>query len=1067
MKWTVQQQQAIDERGQNIIVSAGAGSGKTAVLKERVGKLIEQDGIDVDNLLVLTFTNAAAAEMKDRIRNRIAESNTLNQQKKETILNKLDNCQITTFDAFALFLVQKYHHILNVKKDVNIIEANILNIKKEEFINEILKEYYDKKDVRLENIIGNFTNYKNDHLIIDWIISLDNYFEKYYQKDEEITNYIRDFYNKDNYEKMFAEYEKNILVDVKHIDNLFNQMSSCFADNDCFDRICNESVKEFLQSEDYTDIHRNINFTMGKFPSGKSANEKYMDEDAKAEADKFKEDIKNNVKNLKNKVFFDKEELFKQLDESKDTAEFLLEIEKKLQQRMTAYKNENNLYDFADIFRMAIKIVAENEDIRNELKNNYKEILIDEYQDTNDLQEYFINLIADNNVYTVGDIKQSIYRFRNAKPEIFQEKYEKYSQSSGGMKIDLLDNFRSRKEVVEAVNQIFTPLMDLNIGGEDYKSHKMINGNHAYSSTGEDYSIDVFNYNEAQLKDIHPKYSKDEVEAFIIGQDIKNKCNKKFKVHDNKNINGVRAVNYSDFCILMSTSTEFEKYKAIFTYLQIPVSIEQKDTMTDSDVFTVFKSLFKLLDDVVNNRYDCQTEYNFLSVARSFIYRQNDADLYEIMKNKAIRNSDLISKMNKIAENLQDKTISSLLDEFIDEFEIYDKLIHIAEIDANLVKIDYIYQMAEQFNSMGNNYKDFIQYLDHIFQEKKDVQFDFEKEDGNAVKIMTIHKSKGLQFKICYYPQLRKGFNMSDIRSNFTCSKEYGISLPIFDERYGIMPTFNRDLYKYDVNKKEIAEKIRLLYVALTRAEEKIILVYPAEKKNTDYNDNGIVPDDIRLKWKSFSDMLNSLTNLKITKEINLLDRKVVNLTKEYQNKGSSFFSKINQSNEEKEIIIKKLPKIKTEEISEGHFSKAAGLIDAKLKATLKLGTDIHYYLEQIDFRNPNLSFIKEEKYRKCIGKFLRSELMKDVAQAKIYHEYEFIYQQDNQKKHGIIDLLLEYPDHFTIIDYKLKNIDDTHYNEQLNGYRNYIESITSKPVECYLYSILTSETKKIEKSDS
>ncbi|MDO4378396.1 MAG: UvrD-helicase domain-containing protein [Erysipelotrichia bacterium] len=1061
MKWTVQQQQAIDERGQNIIVSAGAGSGKTAVLKERVGKLIEQDGIDLDNLLVLTFTNAAAAEMKDRIRNRIAESSTLDKQNKETILNKLDNCQITTFDAFALFLVQKYHHILNIKKDINIIEANILNIKKEEFINEILKEYYDKKDIRLKNIISNSTNYKNDRGIIDWINSLDNYFEKYYQKDEEINNYILNFYNKNNYDKLFAEYEQNILTDIKYIDNLFNQMSSCFTDDNCFNRICNESVKEFLQSENYEDIRRSINFTMGKLPSGKSANEKYQDDDAKAEAEKLKNAISDNISSLKKKVFFSQDELFKQLDDSKDTAEFLLEIEKKLQQKMIAYKNENNLYDYADIFRMAIKVIDENENIRSELKNNYKEILIDEYQDTNDLQEYFIGLIADNNVYTVGDIKQSIYRFRNAKPEIFQEKYEKYSQSLGGMKIDLLDNFRSRKEVVESINQIFTPLMDLDIGGEDYKSHQMINGNHSYSTTGEDYSLDIFSYDKKQLKDIHPKYSKDEVEAFIIGQDIKNKINKKFKVHDSKNSNDVRAVNYSDFCVLMSTSTDFEKYKAIFTYLQIPVSIEQKETMTDSDVFTVFKSLFKLLDDVADDRYDSQTEFNYLSVARSFIYRQDDATLYEIIKNKSLKTSDLISKMNKIVQNLQDKTISVLLDEFIDEFEIYDKLIQIAEIDTNLVKIDYIYQMAEQFNSAGNNYKDFIQYLDHIFQEKKDVQFDFEKDDEDAVKIMTIHKSKGLQFKICYYPQLRKNFNMSDINSSFTCSKEYGISLPLFDKRYGIMPTFNRDLYKYDVNKKEIAEKIRLLYVALTRAEEKIILVYPAEKKNTYYN-NGIVPNGLRLKWKNFADMLNSLNDLKATKEIDLLNRKVINLTKEYQNIDKSFFSKIDYSDSE-EIVLKKMPKITTEEISESHFSKTVGLIDPKLKATLKLGTDIHYYLEQIDFHQPDLTFIKEAKYRKCIENFLQSELMKDIAQAKIYHEYEFVYQQDNQKKHGIIDLLLEYPDRFVIIDYKLKNIDDTHYNEQLNGYRKYIETITSKPVECYLYSILTSETKRVE----
>ena len=1048
MKWTTNQQKAIDVRNNNIIVSAGAGSGKTAVLKERVGKLIEEDNIDIDNLLVLTFTNAAAAEMKERIRNRLKESTNISAERKNELLNKIDSSQITTFDAYALFLVQKYHYLLNVKKDINIIDENILTIQKNAYIDKILQKYYKKNDLRLKSFIKNFTNYKSDNSLKNYILKIDRFFEKYYDKEIMLKKYINDFYNQNNYDKLFSKYEENLLEDIKSIEKLFNIMKDYFSDLTGFDKIYTDNVKQFLQSNTYSEIKNNL-------PQLKSMpNKKYFDDDEESfdEAKKIKKKISDLIKNIGNKTFYSKQKIIDFLDSSKGLAELIIEIEIELNKSINNYKKENNLYDFSDIFRMAINIIEQNKDICEEIKNNYKEILIDEYQDTNDLQEKFIQLIANNNVYCVGDIKQSIYRFRNAQPEIFQEKYQNYSDNKNGIAIDLLDNFRSRKEVVEAINIIFSPIMDLEIGGENYKNHLMINGNKAYINTGEDYNLKVLCYDSKDPK--VSGYTNHEIEAFIIGQDIKNKIQNKFKVCD-KDYNA-REVNYSDFCILMSTATEFDTYKNILTYLQIPVNIVESEKMTDSEIFTVFRSLFSLLVDVTENRYENQTKIDYLSICRSFIFKQEDEDNHDVIINNKLYDSQLVNIIKKIANGIEDKTVNMILDEFINEFDIYDKLRYIKDTDANIAKINYIYQLAEQFTNAGNNYKDFNKYLDNIFNDdNKDIKFNMQRNTVDAVKIMTIHKSKGLQFKICYFPQLTKRFNKSDTTDMVICDKDYGISLPVLDKNHGIISTFNKEIIKNSINKKDIAEKIRLLYVALTRAEEQIILVYP-EPTNT--SNVSPISNGTKLTWTSFYDMLNS--NKALTK-INNVDLNAIKLSNDYKNTVNTIFNNIN-TNKENEIIIENIPKITTEEIQENHFSKSVGLINKDLKDTLKLGTDIHYYLELIDFHNPDLSFIKEKIYKDCITKFINSNLMKNVNQAKIYKEYEFIYNENNQRKHGVIDLLLEYDDHFTIIDYKLKNIADEHYDQQLAGYKHYIESISSKKVECYLYSILSSEYRQI-----
>ena len=248
-------------------------------------------------------------------------------------------------------------------------------------------------------------------------------------------------------------------------------------------------------------------------------------------------------------------------------------------------------------------------------------------------------------------------------------------------------------------------------------------------------------------------------------------------------------------------------------------------------------------------------------------------------------------------------------------------------------------------------------------------------------------------------------------------------------------------------------------FVALTRTEEKMILICPLEDKS---EDGEIIDDDVRISYRNFGDMLNSIySDLSSAGFIRDLDLSTYSFSRDYRLLKKRDLE-IEMDPDAKPVINREYERIEPLEVKQSHFSKNAGLIDKKTIEKMQAGTTLHYYLETLDFKDPDLSVI-ERRYVPLIEKFLDSEIMKDAGQGKAYKEYEFIYEEDGEMKHGFIDLLMEYEDHFDIIDYKTKSIDDEHYDEQLNGYRRYIEKISDKKVYCYLYSILDAEYREVK----
>ena len=1011
IRYTDEQLEAITTPVYNTMISAGAGSGKTKVLTQRVFNHLANN-IDVDRLLVLTFTNAAAAEMKQRVVKLLVEDNSLDQSIKNNQLNKIDSAYIMTFDAYSLFLVKKYHQLLNVDKDIDIADSNIINGITDKYLEEIFEEQYVSNDI-FKDIVSKYC-VKDDDVVKGFVKDLNKKLDLIYDRDSFITEYNNTFFSDTHLNNELDSYTSLLLQKLKQVDVLLNEISELDDINRYF--TCWEGINNLNSYEEIRSYVANISAVRKK-------NKEEYDEDALA----LKDRIKDIIKEINELTKYDKTTLFNDVLINKDYVNCLLELAEELNRRINVYKKENNLYDFIDIAKLAIEVVDKNDDIRESIKNNFYEILIDEYQDTSDIQELLISKISNNNVYVVGDIKQSIYRFRYANPDIFKKKYEDYSKGIGGKKIDLTNNFRSRFEVLRDINLFFNRTMSSSVGGADYTNgHQLVAGNLSYLKD-EKYKCEILSYEKQ--KGIDSAY----IEAQLIADDIKQKVHS-FQLKDH-------LCDYRDITILVDRSSKFDVFKEVLTANNIPTFIETEEKMSESDLLTVIRSIFKLL---VN--YD---KHAYISLERSFLCETSDEDIFNNNKNNIVFDSPTYIKINNIKTNIDTKTISNILDEIMDSFDVYSKLVKIKDVHASNVKIDYLYQLANNLNNLGYTYKDFNDYLVDVFDREDDIKFRIGSEVENAVRITNYHKSKGLEYNVVYYPCLSYSFNQQDKKGDFLFDKNHGIIMPAFINNRGLRDTFIKELYKYNYDLEDIGEKIRLFYVALTRAKEKMIIINSFDEKidPIDYP----LDDMMKASIKNYSSML---TYIKNDLSHFIIDKDIPEILENTSSKD--IFTSLTKSNK---LVLKPNIEVIPQEVTTSHFSKQTGLIDQTTLDKMELGTKIHYYLEMLDFKNPDYSYV-DNKYINKIKQFMNSPLLENIQQAKIFKEYEFM---DNGK-HGFIDLLLEYKDKIVIIDYKTKTIDDVHYDEQLNGYRTYIESLSSKPVYCFLYSIIDETYREVEK---
>ena len=921
---------------------------------------------------------------------------------------------------------------MNVSKDIGIIDSSVISLYKRSVLKDIFEELYTSGNSDFLSFIKDYC-IKDDRDIFEFILNINSRLDLKTNKREYLDSYIDMMYDEDKIDRDINDYVNELLKLISNINDYLEYID----DSTYLDKLY-DVISPLLSAKSYNDIKSSIPIKLPILRGGSDITREYRDK------------IKSTIDDIKKLTTYDSYDSIKRgILSTKGNVKVIIDIIKKLDDITYNYKVKYNSYEYSDISALTIKLVRDNKEIREEIKNNLNEILIDEYQDTNDVQEEFISYISNNNVYMVGDIKQSIYRFRNANPYIFKNKYDTYSNNIGGIKIDLNKNFRSREEVISNINLLFDRIMDNDIGGADYSlSHRMVYGNLMYKGDGdnkEDNNFLVYNYfNDTTFKN-------NEVEAFIIASDIKNKITSGYKAFG-KDTNGIRKIKYSDIAILLDSSKSFELYKKILEYNGIPTSIVKSVNLTDGEVVLVIKNIISFIIKIRDNKIDNEFKKLFISIGRSFLFNTSDSVLFDYFLNNNFKDSDIYKISYNITKKLDTISLEDIILLIIDSFDFYNKLFLLGDYKANILRVEKLKEITSSLVNLDYDIYSYQKYLDDIISNNLKLEYSAFDNSTDTVKIMTIHASKGLEFGICYYGELYSRFNNSDVISKYSYDNKYGIILPYKDKF--LYNTIYHNLSYRDYVRENISERIRLFYVALTRAKEKMIFILPSNNKECNISSD-IIDNSIRSKYNSFASIMYSLEG--ITKDYyKNIDISDINLSKGYNMVNNSNYKDYLKLIDDK-IVVNDTYVFGSDKDSKSFSKKNIHIVTKEEEDKLCYGRLMHELFECTDFNNlDNLA----DNNKKVIKKFLEKI---DISNANIYKEYEFIYEEDNTIYHGIIDLMLEYQDSIKIIDYKLKNISDDAYIKQLNGYKNYIEKLFNKKTSIYLYSIIDNTLEEIK----
>ena len=1016
MKWSNAQLKALEPTKGNMLISAGAGSGKTQVLSQKVHDVLASNLASPESILVVTFTVAAAFEMKQRIKQNLARNGV-----SKDIINKIDSAHIQTFDSFANFLVRKYASYLNISETINILDENILKIKIHEYIEEIIKEeYVIKSPIFLKTLKS--TCIKNDENLKTIISDLFKKIETYEDKENILNNYDELYFNDEKVKKDYFDFvklNKKVLLDGYEL---------MFTVNDVEDTVrlgkLETYIEQLFETDEVSFYETLINL---KFPSATRGADKEPFDQYK---DKVLKLVKNNLEPYSNI-----EETLERVNQQKEEISYIISLVKKLDKKISEYKKETNSYTFNDIAKMSLKLF-EIPELKAKIRESFKFILVDEYQDTSDIQERFINEISDNNVYMVGDIKQSIYRFRFANCDIFRDKYFLYKRDPNrGTKVDLVDNFRSRSEILNAVNAIFSNLMTAEQGGADYKVDHIIN----YGL--KTYDDNIFDKNLYGVKGLFYTASEEnseDTEIRIVANKIIELFNNKTMVYDKSG--KLRPINFSDIAILIRTKKDFNQYVKVFSDYNIPIACNTKNSFVEYEALLVTQSILSGVNYFRCNLDDeVVLKYIYASISRSFLYCYDDSKIYYAIKDGSYKNDPILEKCSRIAEFSLNNSIEDTFNLIILEFGIIRNLYKLHTAQQNYDKIEFLYGMCKNFDTSNLTISDFADFFSKLAEYKIDFEIETLDQTKNAVQLMSNHKSKGLEWPIVFLT----GISGSKAGKTDTSIGKFNKIGGAFFKRYTgeqVVPFYNS--YNNLIEKhEEASEAIRIFYVALTRARETLYMVC-----ETDKYDGVAVP------------IINNRLFL------NLLKVSKYDIGYEEGNVEPNFLEGhnlvIDIDDENKEIV--EFCSVFEEKVSRTASHKVdENEITEQLQARLDFGIELHEHMETIDFRNPDTSHIKSPRTKQFIDKILQLDVFKECQSDKFidaYKEYEFI--DDNL--HGFVDLFLLFEDRIEIIDYKLKNIDKPEYKEQLKTYKDYLEKIFKKRCRTYLISLVDCKIKEI-----
>ena len=1021
MAFTKDQLEYINTPIGNTLVSAAAGSGKTTTLAARVIHLLKDEGYSLEQLIILTFTDLAANEMKAKI------MNALGKEKDPRIIDELkhiDEAYISTFDSFCNKFIKKYSAYSSFPKDFTIGDSILLKMILSRIINSTLRDYYSGPNVLAFDRLVEVLNAKNES-------QLESFFMDVYLKiDNELNpigylnSYMNKFYDSNYITKLVDEFIsilRNKLITLNSMEIRYFNIES---ENDV--NTIKEDINEIINTKDYNDLLKRIkNYKFGKKPNKpKDKSLHSLDDEYAKTRNKFKDEFSSiqkfgsyeSIEDIKNSYL-----------DLKDVTNLVIVTLKNIDNQYNDYKKSHSVYSFSDIQKECIKILESNKNIRDYFKNNIKEIAIDEYQDTNEIGNHIVSLISNNNVLVVGDIRQSIYMFRGAKPEIFANLMKDYeSKKKTGRIIKLKENFRSRKEeVLDVVNEVFKNINDYPPVKMDYFNEEMIYGNHVYDERN-----DELNKFRVIFR------TKDEDELDIVAKDIRYKLDSHQIVFDN-DLKIYREITPKDVMVLSVTNSNLDDMGKALKKYSIPSMVYKDKAFVSFKEIIFLKEVLTILSYIEYNKVNTD-EFNldFISFLRNPILNINGDEIVTYLKFARTEGntnldafkllfSDIYDKFIKLQTILHNLNTSYVIKEAIKLFDVYNKLMSVFNYEEREIRINLMSSTLDTLSKAKLSLLDVMDYFEYIKFASTDIEIKQKELDNlDYVSCMTMHKSKGLEKPIVYLIGLSKGSKNSVV----LYSNNYGIN-------YKNDSSFVSKLINNDEAINYNRDKLRLLYVALTRARESNTIVL----KDTTEIYNGVF--DKKLKY----DKLLSINND--------YSRYAGNRFELNDNKDDSNDSFPGVSiNPYKYVDLKIKPK---EEIIKTHASHEVYQEDGEVYKALEYGNHLHYLFERCDFLSLDLELSiskltdidKEQTY-------LKNFRNQDIFNNELIREFhELKYYLDNEN--GIIDYMLETKDSFIIVDFKTKDISDPLYINQLNTYRRYVESRVDKPVFTYLYSII------------
>lgn len=872
VKWTNEQLQAIQEKNSNILVAAAAGSGKTAVLVERIIHKIIDEQMDIDKILVVTFTNAAASEMRERILEAIykkLEENPENVhlQRQIILLNKASIC---TIHSFCLDVIHNHFYEIDLPSNFKIADTAEIDLLKQEVLDDLFEQKYTENDKNFIELLENYTNYRGDEALQELVLKIYKFIQsspfpiKWLQEKLELLKIEDKDISQTIWGKLIIQtVDDDIQESIMQLEVTKSKMA-LYPEMTKFYQTISEDIINLQDLQKYNSWDelyiKLLNFNFSKWPVDKKVIND-LKEDSKEIRDKVKKHIKEKTAKL---LSCSQEQAVKDLKIITPILEKLSNLVTEFTKNFAEKKKEKNCIDFNDIEHFALKILLDENNNPTEVAKKYKEkfeeIAIDEYQDSNLVQEAILTSISKgNNIFMVGDVKQSIYKFRQARPELFLQKYDEYKNKEekaqeDNLKIQLFRNFRSRQNILNITNLVFESIMSKELGDINYNENEYLNYGANYPEPEEiknyagiaeldiidlkeDESITAFEGEEDEEE--QERVEDDVLEAKFVANKIQELLNSNYMVFDKKQ--GYRKIRPKDIVILLrATSNLSPIYEKELSDLELPVFSDTSGTYLDTVEIQTILSVLKIIDNplqdiplaVVLRSSICNFTDNDLITIR---LTDRNCNFYEaLIKTRLICDGDLKNKIESFLEKLEKwKSISQYmpLDEFIWQiyldtgyYQYVGLLPNGAMRQANLKTL---FEKAKQYEKASfKGLFNFIQFIDKLKKQNGDLaSAKLIGENEDVIRIMSIHKSKGLEFPVVFLCNSHKKFNMQDLNDNILLHQDIGFGPTIMDTTRKIKySSIAKDAIKLKMKQETLSEEQRILYVALTRAKEKLYI---------------------------------------------------------------------------------------------------------------------------------------------------------------------------------------------------------------------------------------------------